>query len=265
MSGVAISASNSSQPPLIFSTSRRRLPCRHRLLRLPDLVALSDDDNLFAAPPRPCGRTIGSANKLISLTRINAEPHRQFDRFVELRKRDLFQFRDRFFKRVLLCGSTFSSAARYFFPLFILPPGVSGRRSVPPCDSVTGIGDRNLVTCHYSLITILRRSNPSTSPFPRSSSSRIRCSVVFRSCIFFRRSPRSCHVRSSDLFFVRLSGTFRDTRCLSQQIACRRRFRFERERAVRVNRDHDRDLHIRIVVLRLALNALQNSMMFTPC
>ena len=61
------------------------------LFGLADLVALSDDDDLFGRTAEAVRQNDGSANKLVSLSRVDAQPHRQLDRLVKLCESDLFQ------------------------------------------------------------------------------------------------------------------------------------------------------------------------------
>src|SRR6185503_93536 len=51
----------------------------------------------------------GAAHQLISFTRIYAEPHRQFNGFVKLRKSNFFNFCDRFFEVVFAADFDFLS------------------------------------------------------------------------------------------------------------------------------------------------------------
>ena len=91
MSGVAMQASKSIQPPAIFSTmSSPPTTSAPACFGFLDLVAGSNHANLlgFAKTMR---QNNGAANHLIGMLRIDAQPHVNFDGLVELRKMDLLQ------------------------------------------------------------------------------------------------------------------------------------------------------------------------------
>ena len=56
--------------------------------------------------------------ELIGLSRVDTQPHRQLDGLVKLRKCDLFQFSNRFFKRVLLMQLNFLESRKIFLASF---------------------------------------------------------------------------------------------------------------------------------------------------
>jgi MFS family permease len=67
-----------------------------------DFVALRNDDDAFRFSAETVRQNNRSANKLVGFSRINSEPHRQFDRFIKLGKSDFFYFTDRFVQSIFL-------------------------------------------------------------------------------------------------------------------------------------------------------------------
>jgi hypothetical protein len=105
---------------------------RAGLLGLFDLLALRDDEHAhrLADAVRQHDR---AAHQLVGLARVNAQPHRQLDRLVELARRDLGDFpdlRQPLVEAVLAPSSIFSRAARYFLPCLAIPNPLRYERSL---------------------------------------------------------------------------------------------------------------------------------------
>src|SRR5947209_4422500 len=88
-------------------------PC---LLGLLDLLALRDDEHAHF-PADAVRQNDRAAHQLVGLARVNAQPHGEFDRLVELREGDLPELRQTLFERVLPARLNFFESRAIFLSL----------------------------------------------------------------------------------------------------------------------------------------------------
>jgi hypothetical protein len=111
--------------PLNYVVAARDI--RTGFFGLTDLIALCNDNDLFGRAAQAVRQNYGAADKLVRLSRIDAEPHRELDRLVKFRERDLFYFSDRFVERVSFSRLDLFKSRYLLLSSFHIPPGVNER------------------------------------------------------------------------------------------------------------------------------------------
>ena len=129
MSGVAMTASKSSQPPLICQPSPRRRRNLRPSSRPLSVLALRDDKHRLHLP-RPCARR-RFTHKLIGL-RGSTPSHMVNSTVSSNSRRRSLSPSPRRLRGVLSPGFDFSSAARYFFHAFSISYPPSSNEAVQP-------------------------------------------------------------------------------------------------------------------------------------
>ena len=133
MSGVATTASKSIHPPRIFSTtSSPPTIVRAGVLRFLLLVGAGNREHLLALA-EAVGQDDRAAHHLVRVLRIDAQPHRQLHRLVELGELHLLQQRNRLLDRVLTVFDLRRSGREFLAVLCHVPPcGAGGSLREPP-------------------------------------------------------------------------------------------------------------------------------------
>jgi len=224
-------ASKSIQPPRFLDEVISANNFSSSLFGLPKLVARSDHGN-FLRFPETVGQDNRSTHHLVCMLGIDTKAHVYFDGLVELRVMDLFESAHRVFNRIRRSSICFF-AASYFLPAFaITPPQFP---CCAPSLSQSGLRLRDWP-----------RSDPAASI--AQCLQLVSCVTVPTLLLFGSPDPFA-------MFAARL-----------RQDRSRRGLGNKTVRTIGVDRHNDRNDQTFLVLADVfALNALQKSMIVTPC
>src|SRR5690242_19309159 len=265
MSGVAMTASKSVQPPLMRLTTSspptKSAPASSASRSLSPCAITSTVFDL----PIPCGKTSVPRTSWSALRgstpsqTVNSTVSSNFANAISL---TLATPPSRSYLRP---SSIFSAAARYFFPCFFitcsevqagslesLPLKTIADFQLPIANSSSSAVSSNRQSKIGNWQLLDRQPHLPRRAFDRADSRfQIRGVQIgkfrFRDLFNLRLRDRS------NLLAVRLARARRNARRFLQQVSRRRCLRFKRERAIRKNRDHDRDFQVGIHLRRLRI------------
>src|SRR5687767_10329802 len=242
MSGVAITASKSVQPPLIrVTTSSPPMISAPASSASRSLSPCAITSTVFDLP-MPCGSTSVPRTNWSALRgstpsqTVNSTVSSNFAKAISL----TFATPDS--RSYLRPSSTFSSAARYFFPCFFIfcSEVQTGCFAIPP-SQCSRLLNRE---AHLPRSTLDRL-------YGRLEAGSVQVGKFGFGDLFDLRARDS-----ANLLAIRLARSFRYAGGFFQQVGSRRSLGFKRERPIREDRDHDRHFQIGIHLRGLGVERL---------